>query len=394
MLTAEEFYKRISKDDKNAVVNLSASRKAEFISTGSWPINYAIGDGTLKDQPGGFPRGHITEISGDESAGKTTLLMSGMRQAQEAGEMCVLLDFEQTFHPGYAEAMGLSLDKKKLAVLQPMHFQQGARMINDALQMRPAIIGVDSVSAMTPKEVFEGSVDEAGRPGLQAQLMSAFLGYITKYLKASNTALIFTNQLRAIINIGGGFVPPGAPKEESSGGKALKFYSSLRIKMKKSTVEKVDRISKVTGKKEKEAVNVMIYASIIKNKIDKPFRRVPAYIKFGEGFDNILSMVELGLNLDVIQRRGTLYTFSDGGEQLFAVTGKAQIWTTLNENEKILQRLQKHLVVSEDAEVKQEYENEQDAPVDEMDSMLNNVATGFVEKAKAKKAAKEGDDEE
>lgn len=388
-MTPEEYYKKIGREDQEAIVNLADRTPAKFISTGSWPINFAIGDGTLQDKPGGFPCGHITEILGDESAGKSTLLLSGMRQAQEAGRLCVLLDYEQTFHPGYAENLGLSLDKKKLVVLQPRHFQQGARMIKDAMLMRPAIIGVDSVSAMTPKEVFEGAVDEAGRPGLQAQLMSAFLGYITKFLKESGVALVFTNQLRAIINMGGGFVPPGAPKDESSGGRALKFYSSVRIKLQKSSVEKVDRISKVTGKTDKEPVNVAIFASIIKNKIDKPFRRVPAYIRFGEGFDNIKSIIELAVNINAIKRSGAMYTFSDGGEMLIKAQGKEQLWSILNQDEKLFKRLSDSLVVSQDEEVAQQYAGDQDSPADEMDAMLNNVATGYVEKTAAKKASKE-----
>jgi recombination protein RecA len=146
---------------------------------------------------------------------------------------------------------------------------------------------------------------------------------------------------------------------------------------------------------EKEPVNVTVYASVVKNKIDKPFRTVPAYIKFGEGFDNILSIIELAVNINVIKRAGGMYTFNDGDEQLFKVLGKQQLWSVLNENEKILKKLQASLVIKEDEAVKEEYNNEQeqDAPPDEMDAMLENVATGFKEKIEAKKAKKTGTDE-
>lgn len=206
IMTPAEYYKKIGKEDKQSILDLGKKQIITFIPTGSWPINAIIGDGTMTGKPGGFPRGHITEIVGDESAGKSTLLMSGIREAQRLGELCVLLDFEQTFHAKYAQNLGVSLNSNKLVVSQPMHFQQGARMIYDAFQMRPAIIGIDSVSAMTPLQVLEGKVDEGSRIGLQAQLMSAFLSYITKFLKDSNVALIFTNQFRQVIKTGPAFL--------------------------------------------------------------------------------------------------------------------------------------------------------------------------------------------
>ena len=396
-MTPTEFYKKIGKDDKDALVNLSHRKALDFVPTGSWVANALIGDGTMKDRPGGFPRGHITEIIGDESAGKSTLLMSGIREAQEMGGCCVLLDFEQTFHPGYAESLGVSLDKNKLILWQPMHFQQGARIIKDALSLRPMIIGVDSVSAMTPREIFEGKIDEAARPGLQAQYMSAFLGYITKYLKAANVALVFTNQLRMVLNIGKPQFPgaDNGPTEESSGGRALKFYSSLRIMMKKSKVERIERISNITGKAEKEPVNVTVKFSIIKNKIDKPFRSAPAFIRFGEGFDNILSIIKLAVNIGVIKQAGAYYTFEHGGETIFKTNGEAALWKTLNENEKSFKLLQDSLIITEDTEIKQQYNtaSEQDTPVDDMDAMLENVGSEFVQRVEDKKKRKEAAEE-
>jgi recombination protein RecA len=389
ILTPAEFYKKIGKEDKSAVLDLKNQKKMDFISTGSWVINSLIGDGSLTGKPGGFPRGAITEIVGDESAGKSTLLLSGIREAQALNDgPCVLLDFEQTFHKDYTARLGVDVDPNKLIVFQPMHFQQGARMINDALRMKPAIIGVDSVSAMTPLQVLEGSVDETARIGLLAQLMSAFLTYISKFLKDSNTALVFTNQLRQVINTG--WVAPGAPTEESTGGKSLKYYSSLRIMMKKGKVEKVEQVSNITGKKEKEPVNVISRVSIIKNKIDKPFRAAPTYIKFGVGFDNILSIIELAINLDVIKRMGNMYVYSHGKEKLIEVLGKKQLWETLNSNEKLFKRLQDSLVIGVDEQIQREFKEDSEAGgVDEMDALLNNVGNTFVEKKNKKKKAKE-----
>lgn len=392
ILTPAEYYKKIGKDDKQAILDLNKKQVISFIPTGSWPINAIIGDGTMTGKPGGFPRGHITEIVGDESSGKSTLLMSGIREAQRMGELCVLLDFEQTFHAKYAQNLGLNLDRNKLIVSQPLHFQQGARMIFDALRMRPAIIGVDSVSAMTPLQVLEGSVDEGSRIGLQAQLMSAFLSYITKFLKDSNVALIFANQLRQVIKTGAAVYQHG-PDEESSGGKALKYYSSLRLNMKKGAVEKVERMSALTGKKEKEPVNVKAIVSVIKNKIDVPFKQVPVYIKFGMGFDNIQSIIDLATNLNVIKRNGTLYTFTHDNEKLINATGKQALWDSLNNNEKILKRLQDSLVIKVDEGLKEEYKEEEDGATD-VEALLNNVGETFVEKVKAKKEAKQAKENE
>lgn len=384
ILSPAEFYKQVGKEDREAIVDLSEARKMDFIPTGSWIINSLIGDGTMTDKPGGFPRGHVVEVFGDESSGKSTLLMSAIRQAQLMGEVGVLLDFEQTFHEGYAKRLGVDLDKNKFILSQPKHFEQGARIIKDALAMRPAIICVDSVSAMTPAKVFEGDVDDGVRIGLQAQLMSYFLGYITKFLKDCNTCLLFANQIRARIKTS---MYDRGPDETTSGGNALKFYSSLRLKTEKSTVEKVEVISKLTGKKDKEPVNVMVKASVVKNKIDKPFRSAPVYIKFGEGFDNIQSIIELATNIGVIKRSGAMYTFTVAGEDVLKSNGKQQLWNDLNSNERAFGLLQKSLVLKEDEQIKEEYKEEQESP-DEMTAMMANVSETFVEKAKERKARK------
>ena len=197
VLSPEEFFKKLNRDDKDAVLDLNKTEKIDFIPTGSFIINSIIGDGTLTGTPGGFPRGHIVEIFGDESSGKSTCLMSACKQAQDMGGLAVLVDFEYTFHKGYAQHLGLDINK--LIVMQPKHFQHGARLVKDCLAMRPHIIAIDSVSAMTPREYYEGAVDEGGRIGLQAQLMSTFLQYITKFLKESNACLVFSNQLRSVI---------------------------------------------------------------------------------------------------------------------------------------------------------------------------------------------------
>jgi recombination protein RecA len=269
-------------------------------------------------------------------------------------------------------------------LVQPKHFQEGARWIKSAFSMKPHVIVVDSVAAMTPREFLEGAVDEAGRIGLQAQLMSGMLSHLSKFIKESNTSLIFTNQLRKVIKKS---QYETGPDEESSGGLALKFYSSVRWKLKKSTVEKVNVTSSITGKADKEPINVMIKATVVKNKVDKPWRSAPVFIRFGEGFDNILSIIELAVNTGVIKKSGAFFTFSQNNEVLIKAQGKEQLWKALNENEQLFSKLSNNLTVKEDEQAKVEYAQVEQG--DEMDDVLGNISAGFIEKQSKKKAPKE-----
>lgn len=375
-MTPEEYYSKVCREDKNTIIDLNDRKPIDFIPTGSWVLDSLIGDGTMRDKPGGFPRGHVIEIFGDESSGKTTVGLSGIAKAQEAGLLGIYFDFEQTFHPDYAEKIGVNLDKTKFICARPNHFQQGARQIKDMLLMKPGIIVVDSVPAMLPKEFLEGAVDEAGRIGLQAQLMSAFLSIISKYIPQSNCCLIFINQIRDIIKK---TKYQGGPNEESPGGRALKFYASLRLKLKKGKVEKIDVRSKITGKKEKEPVNVIANAAIVKNKIDKPFKTAPVHIRFGEGVDNIFSIIELGINTRVIKKSGSFYTFSENNEILVKKQGKEQLWQALNEDHGLFEKLQKSLTIEEDKAIKEIYQDPEEESLDEMDDLLGSVADKFIE---------------
>lgn len=337
----------------------------------------------MTGKPGGFPRGHITEIFGDESSGKSTLALTAISKAQELGGLGILMDFEQTFYAPYASKIGVNLDKKKFLSWQPMSFQQGARQIKDCLLMKPAIIVVDSVSAMLPKQFLEGAIDEAQRIGLQAQLMSAFLGYISKFLRSSNTCLLFTNQLRSVIKKSQ-YVR--GPDEESSGGRALKFYSSLRLKLETRYVEQVNVTSRITGKKDKEPVNVKVDATVVKNKIDRPWFSAPIYIRFGEGIDNVRSIIELAVNTGTIKKTGAFYSFEQGEKTLLKVQGMEQLWKTLSDDSKMFNKVKSGLVIKQDEKAKEEYKDDsQDSPPDEMDDMLLNVAENFIQKSEAKK---------
>jgi len=380
-MSNDEFYKKLSRDDKQAIVDLSVDNPIRFIPAGSWVINSIIGDGTNTGKPGGYPRGHIVEIFGDESSGKTTLGVLACKQAQENGGQAVFMDFERTFHATYAQNLGLSLDKNKFTLMRPDHFQHGARLIRDALLMKPWIIVVDSVSAMTPKETLDGAIDEAGRIGLQAQLMSMFLGIITKKIPESESCLMFLNQMRTVINTSG--YNRGGPQQESSGGNALKYYSSLRLKLNTIMTERVSATSLITGKEEKKAVNVLVKVTAIKNKIDVPAKTGPIYIRFGEGVDNIASIAELAINIGTIKKSGAFYTFREGNEILFNCHGREDLRRTLKENDLMLKKVCANLEVKEDKEAVPETPEENYS--DEMDAAFENVTKTYIEKQKKKK---------
>jgi recombination protein RecA len=381
-ISAKEFYSKLSKEDKKAIKDLNDQGKMDFISTGSWVMNTLIGDGTGTFKAGGLPRGHIVEVFGDESCGKTTLGICACKQVQEAGGVAVWLDFERTFHRGYAQKLGLKLNPDSFVFITPDHFEHGTKMIVQALAMRPMLIVVDSVSAMIPRAFLEGAVDEMGRIGLQAQLMSVSLNYLTKHLPEANTCLMFTNQLRSVIKTS---KYDQGPDEETSGGRALKYYSSVRIKMKKGKVERVSTTSRITGKEDKEPVNVEVKATIVKNKIDKPWYTAPLFIRFGEGFDNIASIIELAVNTNTIKKNGAFLSLRDGDKNVFNVQGKEQLNTLLQENNDVLKLLSSKIVLQQDAEAKKQGEQEAEEEevkedTTDLDAILNQTSETFKKK--------------
>ena len=219
-ISTDDYFKKLNKENKNAIVDLSKPTKFKFISTGSWVMNMIIGDGSNKNEPAGFPRSHIVEIMGDESSGKTTLAMSACKQAQKLNEgPVVFADFERSFHEKYARNMGIDLSPQKLILMRPDNFQQGEEMMTDSLHTKPPLLIIDSVTAMIPREFFDGNVDDAGRIGLHAQYMSKFLSKISKILPESETCLILINQIRSLIKK---TKYDTGPEEESTGGRALR----------------------------------------------------------------------------------------------------------------------------------------------------------------------------
>ncbi len=272
---------------KGSVMRLGDSSVAEDIqaySTGSLGLDIALGIG-------GLPRGRIIEVYGPESSGKTTLTLSVVAQAQKLGGTAAFIDAEHALDPSYAERLGVNIDE--LLVSQPDTGEQ-ALEIADMLVRSAAVdvIVVDSVAALTPKAEIEGEMGDH-HVGLQARLMSQALRKLTANIKKSNTMLIFINQIR--MKIGVMFGNP----ETTTGGNALKFYSSVRLDIR--------RIGAI--KKGDEVLGNQTRVKVIKNKVAPPFRQTEFDILYNEGISKQGELIDLGVELGVIEKSGAWYSY-------------------------------------------------------------------------------------
>ncbi len=262
------------------------SLEIEVIDSGSLGLNAALG-------VGGYPRGRIVEIFGPESSGKTTLAIHAMAEAQKAGGIAAIVDAEHAFDPTYAEALGVST--ADLLIAQPDNGEQ-ALEIAEALIRSAAIdiIVIDSVAALTPKAEIEGEMGD-NRVGLQARLMSQALRKLTAAVAKTNTTCVFINQLREKIG-----VMFGNP-ETTTGGNALKFYSSVRIDVRRSTpIKDGDTV-----------IGNLTKVKIVKNKVAPPFRRCEFDIMFGEGISRIGEVLDLGVDFNIVKKSGSWYSYND-----------------------------------------------------------------------------------
>jgi recombination protein RecA len=263
----------------------------EVIPTGALSLDIATG-------VGGIPRGRVTEIYGPESSGKTTLCLHVISQAQRLGGICAFIDMEHALDPVYAEQIGVNIGE--LYISQPDTGEQ-ALEIAEALVRSGAIdvIVLDSVAALVPRAEIEGEMGDS-HVGLQARLMSQALRKLSGAIKQSNTAMIFTNQLRMKIG-----VMFGSP-ETTTGGRALKFYASMRIDIRR--VESIKAGGDVTGNRTR--------VRITKNKVAAPFREAEFDITYGHGISYEGDLLDLATELGFVEKRGAFYRYAANDELL------------------------------------------------------------------------------
>src|SRR5690349_7324056 len=261
--------------------------QVSVIPTGSLAVDIALG-------VGGIPRGRVTEIYGPESSGKTTLCLHTIAEAQARGGICAFVDMEHALDPTYAERIGV--DVNNLYIAQPDTAEQ-ALEITESLVRSGAldVVVLDSVAALVPKAEIEGEMGDS-HVGLQARLMSQALRKLTGAIKSSNTAMIFTNQLREKIGI-----MFGNP-ETTSGGRALKFYATIRIDIRR--IQAIKQGEDVTGNRTR--------VKVTKNKIASPFRQAEFDIMYNEGISKSGDIVELGTAMGIIEKRGAFFRYNDG----------------------------------------------------------------------------------
>jgi recombination protein RecA len=301
---------------KGSIMKLGQEFKLDVpaIPTGSVTLDVALG-------VGGVPRGRVIEIFGPESSGKTTLTLNIIANAQKAGGQAAFIDAEHAFDPSYAKKIGVNLDN--LLMSQPDTGEQALEIAETLVKSNAIdVIVIDSVAALTPRAEIEGDIGDS-HMGLQARLMSQALRKLSGSISKSKTCVIFINQIREKIGV---FF--GNP-ETTPGGRALKFYASVRIDLR--------RIASL--KKGEEAVGNRVRASIVKNKVAPPFRKAEFDIMFDEGISRAGSILDMAETLGILQKSGAWLLYGD----MKLGQGKENARVYMKENPKLVEKLEKEI---------------------------------------------------
>ncbi|MEK7566587.1 MAG: recombinase RecA [Patescibacteria group bacterium] len=305
-----------AKYGEGAIMKLGEARRVDVdvVPTGSLSLDMALG-------VGGVPRGRVIEIFGPESSGKTTLALNIVAQAQKKGGLCAFVDAEHALDPEYAKKLGVKIDD--LLISQPDTGEQALEIVESLVRSASIdVVVIDSVAALTPRAEIEGDMGQA-HIGLQARLMSQALRKLTALVAKTKTIVIFINQIR--MQIGMMFGNP----ETTPGGKALKFYASVRIDIRRTA----------QIKKGEESIGNRVKAKVVKNKVAAPFRFAEFDIMFGEGISYEGDVLNLGIKYELVKKLGN--TFSYDAHKLGV--GYENARNFLKENPKITQELVKKI---------------------------------------------------
>jgi len=305
---------------KGAIMKLGAEMmlgEVPTISTGSLSLDIALG-------VGGLPKGRVVEIFGPEASGKTTLALHVVAEAQKKGGIAVFIDAEHALDVQYAKRLGVKIDE--LLLSQPDTGEQALEIAEHLVRSGGVdVIVVDSVAALVPKAEIEGEMGDA-HMGLQARLMSQALRKLTATISKSNTIVIFVNQIR--MKIGVMFGNP----ETTTGGNALKFYSSVRLDVRR--IASIKQGQDVIGNRTK--------VRVVKNKVAPPFKEVEFDLIYGEGISREGDVLDVAVDKNIVEKSGTWYTY--GGQRIGQ--GRENAKQFLKENSKILEQMEKELLES------------------------------------------------
>ena len=323
---------------KGSVMKLGeqSDRRISTISSGSLALDVALG-------VGGYPRGRVIEIYGPESSGKTTVALHAIAEVQKTGGTAAFIDAEHALDPAYSEKLGVNIDE--LLLSQPDTGEQ-ALEIAEALVRSGAvdIIVIDSVAALVPKAEIEGEMGDS-HMGLQARMMSQALRKLSGAINKSNTIAIFINQIREKIGI-----MFGNP-ETTPGGRALKFYSTIRLEVRRA--EQLKQGNEVVGNKAK--------IKVVKNKVAPPFRQAEVDIMYGQGISQEGEIIDMGADLDIVLKSGSWYSYND--ERVGQGRENAKLFLKENPDvaKEISQKIRDHYNLDGDFELPEDAEKEEES---------------------------------
>jgi recombination protein RecA len=301
---------------KGAVMKLgdSAVEKVEVIPTGSITLDLALG-------VDGYPKGRVIEIYGPESSGKTTLAIHAIAEVQKQGGIAAFIDAEHAFDQFYAKKLGVDIDN--LLISQPDNGEQALEIADNLIRSGAIdLIVVDSVAALTPKAEIEGEMGDS-QMGLQARLMSKALRKLTGSINKAGTCCIFINQLRDKIG-----VMFGNP-ETTTGGNALKFYSSIRIDIRKAA----------QIKEGEDVVGNRVKVKVVKNKVAPPFRKAEFDVMYGEGISKVGEIIDLGVDLNILKKSGSWFSY---GETRLG-QGRDSVKSLISDNPELMEELEQKI---------------------------------------------------